>query len=107
MEKQSEQNRRKQFGRAIQYLLDERGYTHHGFARGICYLEANLYEILHGQVILTRAEKVKFAKYLNLRDKRQSGSWDPYSDLSDEALDSLFLDSVPKDEPKLPYLDKF
>lgn len=110
MENQSEQNRMKRFGRAVQHLMDKRGHTLRSFAKEISYTEAKLLEILHGQVNPTRAEKVKFAKALGLRppeDRRQTGNWDPFSDLPDDKLDSLFLDSVPDDGPKLPDAYKF
>jgi ribosome-binding protein aMBF1 (putative translation factor) len=97
----SEQDRRKQFGRSIRYWMERQGWAPEDLAEKSRYTLRKIYEILYGQVILTRAEKVKFAKTLNLRPSEGRDQRDPYSGLSDDALDSLFLDGVPADELRL------
>jgi len=107
MEIRSEEDRRKQFGRSIRYWMERQGWAPEDLAIKTRYTLRKIYEILYGQVILTRAEKVKFATALNLRPSEGRSQRDPYSGLSDDALDSLFLAGVPEDEPKLPILYKF
>jgi transcriptional regulator with XRE-family HTH domain len=107
MGNQSEQDGRRQFGRTVRYWMEKQGCAPEGLAKKTGYSIRNIQEILYGQVVLTRAEKVKFARALNLRPSEGRSQRDPYSDLPDDALDALFLAGVPEDEPRLPILYKF
>ena len=107
MGNQTDQNRRKELGRAIRYRIEKQDYTPLQFAKKIGYRPDNVQEILYGQVGMTRAEMVKFAKVLNLRSSEGRRQGDSFIDLPDDALYDLFLDGVPRDEPKLSDLYKY
>jgi ribosome-binding protein aMBF1 (putative translation factor) len=107
METRSEHDRRKEFGRAIRYRIEKQGHTPVGFAKKIGYRPDSVQEILYGQAGMTRAEMVKFAKALDLRPSEGRRQGDPFIDLPDDDLYALFLDGVPKDEPRLSDLYKY
>jgi hypothetical protein len=107
VEIRSEDDPRKELGRAIRYRIEKQGHTLLGFAKKIGYRPDGVQEILYGQVGMTRAEMVKFAKALDLRPSEGRCQGDSFIDLPDDALYALFLDGVPKDEPRLSDLYKY